>query len=133
MIEYKETKNFTAAELQELFLSVGWLSGNYPKRLEKAINNSDTVISAWDGNQLAGLVNALDDGEMTAYAHYLLINPKYHGMGIGRELVGRLKKKYERYLYLILIPEDKKNVAFYEQYGFEVIEGGTPMQVKTQI
>jgi hypothetical protein len=77
MIEYRETKAFSAIELEALFLSVGWISGNYPLRLEKAINNSDTVISAWDGNQLVGLINALDDGELTAYAHYLLVNPKF--------------------------------------------------------
>jgi ribosomal protein S18 acetylase RimI-like enzyme len=131
MIEYRETKAFTATELEELFLSVGWLSGSYPLRLEKAINHSDTVISAWDGNQLAGLINALDDGELTAYAHYLLVNPKYHGLGIGKELVARLKNKYEGYLYLILIAEEKKNIAFYEQYGFKVVEGATPLSITT--
>ena len=131
MIEYRETKTFSAAELEELFLSVDWLSGNYPLRLEKAINNSNTVISAWDGNQLVGLINALDDGELTAYAHYLLVNPKYHGLGIGKELVGRLKKKYEGYLYLLLIAEEKKNITFYEQYGFNVLEGATPLTIMT--
>lgn len=131
MIEYRETKAFSAIELEELFLSVGWISGNYPLRLEKAINNSDTVISAWDGNQLIGLINALDDGELTAYAHYLLVNPKYHCLGIGKELVGRLKKKYEGYLYLLLIAEEKKNIAFYEQYGFSIVEGATPLSITT--
>ncbi len=131
MIEYRETKAFSALELEELFLSVGWLSGNYPLRLEKAINNSDTVISAWYGDRLVGLINALDDGELTAYAHYLLVNPKYHNLGIGKELVGRLKKKYEGYLYLLLIAEEKKNIAFYEQYGFNVVEGATPLAITT--
>lgn len=130
-ITYRMTKEFTAEQLKELFLSVGWLSGNYPERLAKAINHSSTVISAWDGEQLVGLFNALDDGELTAYAHYLLINSKYQGLGIGSELVERLKKKYEGFLYLILIPEDKKTVAFYERLGFEIVECGTPMVVKT--
>lgn len=131
VIEYRETKAFSSSQLQELFLSVGWISGNYPERLEKAINNSDTVISAWDGTQLAGLINAIDDGEMTAYAHYLLINPKYQGVGIGKELVSRLKKRYEGYLYLLLIAEDKKNISFYKQYGFKIVEGATPLSITT--
>ena len=50
MIEYRDSKGFLSSQLQELFQSVGWISGNYPVRLEKAINNSDTVISAWDGD-----------------------------------------------------------------------------------
>lgn len=131
MIDYRETRVFSSSQLQELFLSVGWISGNYPARLEKAINNSDTVISAWDGSELVGLINAIDDGELTAYAHYLLINPNYQGMGIGKELVYRLKKRYEGYLYLLLIAEDKKNISFYEHYGFKIVEGATPLSITT--
>jgi ribosomal protein S18 acetylase RimI-like enzyme len=129
MIEYRETKSFSAAELEELFLSVGWISGKVPLRLQKAINQSDTVISAWDGHRLAGLVNALDDGELTAYAHYLLVHPDFQGRGIGKELVLRLKKKYAGYLYVLLVAKDKKNIAFYEQYGFRVVEGTAPLAI----
>ena len=32
-IEYKESKDFTIPELQRLFLSVKWESGNYPEKL----------------------------------------------------------------------------------------------------
>ena len=31
-IVYKETKDFTEQEVEELFLSVKWLSGKYPER-----------------------------------------------------------------------------------------------------
>lgn len=47
-IEYKQTKDFTADELQKLFLSVHWESGNYPEKLVRAMHNSTRVISAWD-------------------------------------------------------------------------------------
>ena len=52
-------------------------------------------------------------------------------MGIGKELISRLKKKYERYLYLLLIAEDKKSISFYEQYGFKIVEGATPLSITT--
>lgn len=68
-ITYTNDRNFTQAQLEELFLSVGWLSGNYPERLWKALHNCETLITAWDGEKLAGLINALDDGELTAYVH----------------------------------------------------------------
>ena len=54
-IEYKQTKDFTADELQKLFLSVHWESGNYPEKLVHAMHNSTRVISAWDGDKLVGL------------------------------------------------------------------------------
>ena len=48
-IEYKDTHIFTEKELQRLFLSVGWESGNYPDKLVGAMLNSSHVISAWTG------------------------------------------------------------------------------------
>lgn len=50
-IEYKSTKTFTEKELQRLFLSVNWESGNYPDKLVRAMQHSTHVISAWDGNK----------------------------------------------------------------------------------
>ena len=51
-IQYTEEKKFTQDEVQHLFLSVGWISGEYPVRLYKALMNSSTVITAWDGDKL---------------------------------------------------------------------------------
>ena len=131
MIIYKTDKVFAEKDLKELFLSVNWLSANYSDRLVKALENSDTVFSAWDGEKLIGLINAIDDGELTAYAHYLLVNPEYQKMGIGRELIGRLKKKYKGYLYLVLIAENKDVKHFYEKMGFAAEENATPMVIQT--
>lgn len=61
-IKYKKTKVFTVEELQGLFLSVEWESGNYSEKLVRAMQNSSHVISAWDGDKLVGLVRTLDDG-----------------------------------------------------------------------
>ena len=63
-ITYTEEKKFTQDEVQRLFLSVGWVSGQYPSRLYKALMHSSTVITAWDGNRLVGLVQVLDDSEL---------------------------------------------------------------------
>ena len=38
--------------------------------------HSSTVISAWKDGKLWGLVRVLDDSEMLAYVHYVLVNPK---------------------------------------------------------
>ena len=99
MIQYRTDKNFEAEQLKELFSSVNWLSANYSERLVKALYNSSTVISAWDGEKLIGLINALDDGELTAYVHYLLVNPEYQKDGIGTRLVEMIKQKYKDYLW----------------------------------
>lgn len=48
-IEYTEEKRFTVEQVEALFKSVGWESAQWPERLFKALQHSDTVISAWDG------------------------------------------------------------------------------------
>ena len=125
-IEYKKTKDFDKRTLQELFLSVGWSSGNYPDQLQVAIRNSDTVISAWDGDRLVGLINALSDGVMTAYFHYLLVRPEYQAQGIGKQLILSAVDIYKTFARKVLIAYDKE-VPFYEKCGFEVGKSKTPM------
>ena len=115
MITYTDEKKFTQQSIQDLFLSVGWLSGKYPSRLYKALQNSSTVLTAWDDSQLVGLVRILDDTEMMAYMHYVLVHPDYQGQGIAGTLVEMVKEKYKDYLYIEVMPEERKNAAFYEK------------------
>lgn len=108
-------------------MSVGWVSGEYPIRLHKALMHSSTV--AWDGDRLVGLVRVLDDSEMVAYMHYVLVHPDYHGQGIAGQMIRRVKEKYQHYLYLEIMPEESKNAAFYEKFGFQTMPDGVAMQI----
>lgn len=128
-ITYTEEKKFTHADVERLFLSVGWISGKYPSRLFKALQGSSTVLTAWDRARLVGLVRALDDGELTAFLHYVLVAPEYQRRGIGDALIERVKAKYRRYLYIELMPEELKNATFYERHGFHVMPNGVAMQL----
>lgn len=129
MIKYTEEKTFTQDQLQELFKSVGWISAEYPQRLHKALMNSQTVLTAWDGERLVGLARVLDDSELVAFVHYVLVHPEYQGQKIAGNMVEYIRDKYKNYLYIEGMPEDSKNVAFYERHGFHVMEGGTPIQI----
>ena len=128
-IEYRNDKEISRYDLETLFQSVGWLSANYPERLVRAIRQSSTVVTAWDDGKLVGLVNALDDGEMTAYIHYLLVHAEYQNQGIGTELLSRVKRIYQTYLYIIIIAENKQLVPFYLRAGFSVQEEAISMAV----
>ncbi|MBK8807028.1 MAG: GNAT family N-acetyltransferase [Bacteroidales bacterium] len=125
-INYKEIKDLNPTHLQDLFLSVEWSSGHFPEKLVIAMQNSSTVYTAWHENRLVGLINVLDDGIMTAYIHYLLINPEFQGKGIGKNLVSYVKTKYKDYLRIVLIAYDKET-PFYKNLGFEKGEEKTPM------
>ena len=112
-ITYKDTHDFNAKELEELFLSVEWSSGHFPDKLVVAMKHFKTVYTAWDGDKLIGLICAMDDGIMTAYIHYLLVNPAYQGMGIGKQLVEKMKETYQDYLRIVIVAYNDE-VGFYE-------------------
>ena len=61
MFTYTEEKKFTKEQVQQLFLSVHWISGNCPERLYKALMNSSTVLTVWDNEKLVGLTRVLDE------------------------------------------------------------------------
>ncbi len=129
MFEYTEKKRFTKEQVQELFESVGWISARYPQRLYKALMHSSTVLTVWDGERLVGLARVLDDSEMLAQIHYVLVHPDYQGQGIAGKMIEYIKEKYKKFLYIEGMPEDKKNVPFYEKHGFHVMENGAAIQI----
>ena len=53
-IIYKDIHDFYRSELQDLFLSVNWSSGHFPDKLVIAMQNFETVYSAWDTDKLIG-------------------------------------------------------------------------------
>lgn len=122
----KEIHDFTEKQLEELFLSVGWSSGHYPNKLKIAMQNYETVYSAWDDEKLIGLICAMDDGIMTAYVHYLLLRPEYQGQGIGKALVKKIKEHYSAYLRIVMVAYNKE-IGFYENCGFVKAEESSPM------
>ena len=128
-ITYTDRKEFSVSDLQQLFQSVNWMSANYPERLKKAMDNCETVFSAWDNSKLVGLVNAIDDGELTAYVHYLCVNPDYQGQGIGGLLLDKIKEKYKDYLYIIVIAENEGLIKFYSQNGFQQGDGNYVFEI----
>lgn len=125
-----KSQALTSVQLEDLFLSVEWSSGHYPDKLVLAMQNYETVFTAWDGDTLVGLISAMDDGVMTAYIHYLLVRPEYQGKGVGKQLLERTKEKYKVYLRIVLNSYNKE-CGFYEHCGFKKGEDETPMFITT--
>ena len=129
MIEYTEERKFTQKQVEELFLSIGWVSGKYPTALYRALQHSSFVLSAWDGERLVGLIRGIDDGGMTAFLHYLLVSPDYQRRGIASQLVEKAKEHYKDFFYINVMPEESSNAPFYERHGFQVMPDGVAMQI----
>lgn len=74
--------------------------------------NSSNVFTAWDDDRLVGLVRVLDDQEMLAYVHYVLVHPDYQGRGIASELIKRVKEEYKDFFYIEVMPKKVKMLLF---------------------
>ena len=129
MLKFTEEKIFTKEQVQKLFLSVGWISGQYPDRLYKALMHSSTVLTVWDENRLVGLTRVLDDSQMLAQIHYVLVHPDYQGKGIAGKMLEHIREKYKDFFYLEVMPENRNNAPFYEKHGFHIMENGVAMQI----
>ena len=130
MAKYKKKLDADIRGPLEYGLTIfGGKSGEYPQKLYKALMNSQTVLTVWDDARLVGLIRVLDDSEMLAQIHYVLVHPEYQGQGIAGRMVEYIKEKYKNLMYLELMPEDKNNVPFYEKHGFHVMENGAAMQI----
>lgn len=127
----KDTNRFKENDLEQLFRSVDWDSGNYPDRLKKAIRNSDRVISMWDKDKLVGLMSAITDSEMTVYFPYLLVMPDYQGKGIGKKLCQNMLEHYNNYYRKILTCKEDK-LEFYKKMGFNAKKDCMSVEIITE-
>ncbi len=66
---------------------------------------------------------------MVAFMHYVLVHPDHHGKGIAGHMIKLIKEKYKDYLCIELMPEERKNAAFYEKHGFKIMKDGIAMQL----
>jgi len=117
-IRYSQSKQVDTNQLERLFHSVDWKSGQYPNELQAAIRQSHSVLTAWADEQLVGLINTLSDGCMTVYFHYVLVHPEYQSRGIGRSLVEQMLERYKNYKTILLVSYEETE-AFYERIGFK--------------
>ncbi len=116
-IEYKNNKDLPADQVLALYQSLDWSSAKKPDLLLKALSNSHSVVTAWDGDRLVGLGNAISDGYLVVYFPHLAILPGYQGRGVGTEIVRRMQRQYTDFHQQTLVA-DGKAIEFYEKLGF---------------
>ena len=48
---------------------------------------------------------------------------------IAGKMIEYIKEKYKDFMYIDGMPEDKKNVPFYQKHGFSLMENGAAIQI----
>jgi len=111
-----------------LYKANGWSAAENPDELYKALMNSHSFVTAWDGDKLIGLGSAISDGYLVVYYPHLLVHPEYQGNGIGKKIMAKMQEKYEEF-HMQMLVADGNAISFYEQVGFERAGETQPMWI----
>jgi len=117
-IQYRETRDVPQEAMLDLYRANKWSSANKPEQLHQALLHSHSLVTAWNGDRLVGLANALSDGFLVVYYPHVVVHPDCQRKGIGRELMARLMRRYEGFHQQAVLA-DTNAVPFYEHCGFE--------------
>lgn len=124
---FKEQKNIDEQNLRALYEDAEWYA--YTKDiplLQQALEASLYVLSAWQDEQLIGLVRVVGDGLTIVYIQDMLVLKSHQNKKIGTMLMQQVLAKYENVRQKVLLTEEEPDVRhFYEKSGFASCDKGT--------
>jgi predicted N-acetyltransferase YhbS len=119
VITYKVNAKLEAHQLAELFRASGIKRPiDDLSRVKKMIDNSNLIITAWDGDKLVGVARALTDFGFCCYLSDLAVDKEYQKQGIGHELVDEIQKQAGEESNLILLAASE-SIEYYPKIGFD--------------
>ncbi len=127
-ITLSSSRNIPLEQILHLYKANQWSSADKPTELYNALMNSHTLISAWEGETLIGLGNAISDGYLVVYYPHLLVLPAYQGKGVGKMIVAKMQEIYAGF-HMQMLTVDGKAIDFYKKAGFERAGQTEPMWI----
>jgi ribosomal protein S18 acetylase RimI-like enzyme len=88
------------------------------ERLDRALQNSQLVVCAWNDGELVGYARVITDFAWFAYLSQLAVKPASQNNGIGKELVARAREQIGDEAGLLVHSTDAA-ANFYLAAGFE--------------
>lgn len=81
------------------------------------INNSNLIVTAWDGERLVGMARALTDFVYVTYLADLVVDEDYQRKGIGKRLLDEVQNSLEPECMMVLLAAPQAN-DYYPKLGF---------------
>ncbi|WP_191295981.1 GNAT family N-acetyltransferase [Lentzea cavernae] len=121
MISYStDLSGLTEADLTGFF--VGWPVPPSPAQHLAVLRGSYRAVIARSGGEVAGFVNMISDGVLTAFIPWLEVRPSFQGQGIGTELMRRIVAE-AAHLYSVDLTCDDALRPYYERLGMSALTG----------
>jgi len=126
-ISYKHIKDIPPSDIAALYNDANWTA--YTKEMNKlmdGINGSLAVITAWQHNELLGLVRVIGDGQTIVYIQDIIVKHNAKRKGIGSSLVKMVLSEFNHVRQIVLLTDDNpESRGFYEALNFESCDKGT--------
>lgn len=118
MIRYEDKKELLADDVSKVFQNSGIRRPFQDlDRIQRMIDNSDVILSAWDGDKMVGIARAITDFSYCCYLSDLAVDREYQKFGIGKELVQHVREKLGEEISLVLLSSPEAT-EFYQKIGF---------------
>lgn len=118
MIRYNLEKRVDYESLIKLFNQAGWSDKTLDlERLKSMVENSQIVVTAWDGEKMIGFARCITDYVFNGQINNVIVDQQYRGRGIGKELISQIINTSKKVTYILR--GDPENIGFYKQIGFE--------------
>lgn len=126
-VKFINCKKINQEKLEKLYNDVGWYAYTQDLNvLVKAIEQSLEVISAWEDEELVGLIRIVGDGLTIIYIQDILVLTSCQNQGIATLLMQQTFEKYEHVRQKVLLTEEAPDVRhFYEKNGFVSCDEGS--------
>ncbi|MCR8845621.1 GNAT family N-acetyltransferase [Paenibacillus sp. SC116] len=117
-IIYMVTNEIQAEDVSRVFETSG-IKRPYQdlERLQRMMENSDIVITAWHDRKMIGIARAVTDYSYCCYLSDLAIDIDYQKGGIGKKLVNLVREKIGEECSLVLLSAPGA-MDYYEKLGF---------------
>ena len=119
-MEIREYTEYREEEILRLYTEVGWTA--YTKDLsvlEQGYKHSLLVLSAYENEELLGIVRAVGDGHTIVFVQDILVFPEKQRQGVGTALLKAVLDRYPDVRQIELVTDNTpKTVAFYKSLGF---------------
>lgn len=117
-ITYKDSKEIKPEDISKVFMKSG-IKRPYQDldRLERMINNSDILITAWEDEKIIGMARAVTDYSYCCYLSDLAVDKDYQKSGIGQHLINRVREIIGEECSLVLLAAPGA-VEYYPKVGF---------------
>jgi len=126
----KTTKNINWSKVAELLSHFG-LSDLDAETQQKVFERSYAVVFLFDNEELIGFGRAISDGICQAAIYNIAVDEKYHGKGLGREIINQLVEEVKQ--CNIILYTHPNTVDFYEKLGFLKMKTGMAIYQKEHL